>query len=149
MVMLFDFQDRRFSLCQHSLKEGEESLQEVRGLERSLQRCVCVYSDLCFTGCCLIWFKFKSVKFVCVHCRCKTKLAASLARCRVKQHLQSVSCFLSDPLRSKEHRAKRLPLYVWVNTLGTRCTHAHTHYLHSEKCKYCEDLQYNYSDDKQ
>ncbi|XP_029293755.1 putative methyltransferase NSUN7 isoform X2 [Cottoperca gobio] len=49
--------------------------------------------------------------------RCKTKLAASLARCRVKQSLQSVSCFLSDPVRTKQHRAKRLPLYAWVNTL--------------------------------
>ncbi|CAJ1052239.1 putative methyltransferase NSUN7 [Xyrichtys novacula] len=51
--------------------------------------------------------------------RCKTKLAASLARCRVKQSLQSVSCFLSEPVRTKQHRAKHLPLYAWVNTLKT------------------------------
>ncbi|XP_022614191.1 putative methyltransferase NSUN7 [Seriola dumerili] len=51
--------------------------------------------------------------------RCKTKLAASLARCRVKQNLQSVSCFLSDSVKTKQHRAKRLPLYAWVNTLKT------------------------------
>ncbi|XP_071359781.1 putative methyltransferase NSUN7 [Trachinotus anak] len=51
--------------------------------------------------------------------RCKTKLAASLARSRVKQNLQSVSCFLSDPVRIKQHRAKHLPLYAWVNTLKT------------------------------
>ncbi|XP_038569632.1 putative methyltransferase NSUN7 [Micropterus salmoides] len=88
MVMLFDFQDRRFLLRERSTKEGEEPLQEVRDLEGSLQRC-------------------------------KTKLAASLARCRVKQNLQSVSCFLSDPVRMKQHRAKRLPLYAWVNTLKT------------------------------
>ncbi|KAM9363709.1 putative methyltransferase NSUN7 [Symphorus nematophorus] len=86
MVMLFDFQDRRFLLREHSLKEREEPLQEVRDLESSLLRC-------------------------------KTKLAASLARCRVKQNLQSVSCFLSDPVRTKQHRAKGLPLYAWVNTL--------------------------------
>ncbi|XP_044046980.1 putative methyltransferase NSUN7 isoform X2 [Siniperca chuatsi] len=86
MVMLFDFQDRRFLLRERSSKDGEEPLQEVRDLESSLQRC-------------------------------KTKLAASLARCRVKQNLQSVSCFLSDPVRSKQHRAKHLPLYAWVNTL--------------------------------
>ncbi|XP_040002785.1 putative methyltransferase NSUN7 [Xiphias gladius] len=49
--------------------------------------------------------------------RCKTRLAASLARCRVKQNLQSVSCFLSDLVRTKQHRAKHLPLYAWVNTL--------------------------------
>ncbi|XP_068447919.1 putative methyltransferase NSUN7 [Clinocottus analis] len=89
MVMLFDFQDRRFLTRDHrSAKEEEEPLQEVRDLECSLQRC-------------------------------KTKLAASLARCRVKQNLQSVSCFLSDPVRTKQRRAKRLPLYAWVNTLKT------------------------------
>ncbi|KAM9314833.1 putative methyltransferase NSUN7 [Pholidichthys leucotaenia] len=49
--------------------------------------------------------------------RCKTKLAASLARYRVKQSLQSVSCFLSDAVRTKQHRAKCLPLYAWINTL--------------------------------
>ncbi|KAA8594824.1 hypothetical protein FQN60_011959, partial [Etheostoma spectabile] len=88
MVMLFDFQDRRFLLRERSTKEGEELFQEVRDLENSLQRC-------------------------------KTKLAASLARCRVKQNLQSVSCFLSGPVRTKQHRAKQLPLYAWVNTLKT------------------------------
>ncbi|XP_070783238.1 putative methyltransferase NSUN7 [Enoplosus armatus] len=88
MVMLFDFQDRRFLLREHSTKEGEEPVQEVRDMESSLHRC-------------------------------KTKLAASLARCRVKQNLQSVSCFLSDPVRTKQHRAKRLPLYAWVDTLKT------------------------------
>ncbi|XP_031141612.2 putative methyltransferase NSUN7 [Sander lucioperca] len=88
MVMLFDFQDRRFLLRERSTKEGEELFQEVRDLESSLQRC-------------------------------KTKLAASLARCRVKQNLQSISCFLSDPVRTKQHRAKQLPLYAWVNTLKT------------------------------
>ncbi|XP_042340537.1 putative methyltransferase NSUN7 [Plectropomus leopardus] len=88
MVMLFDFQDRRFLFSERSTKKGEEPVQDVRDLENSLQR----------------W---------------KTKLAASLARCRVKQSLQSVSCFLSDSVRTKQHRAKRLPLYAWVNTLKT------------------------------
>ncbi|AWP05626.1 putative methyltransferase NSUN7 [Scophthalmus maximus] len=86
MVMLFDLQDRRFLLRQRSTSAGDDPLQEVRDLERSLHRC-------------------------------KTKLTASLARCRVKLNLQSVSCFLSDPVRTKQHRAKRLPLYAWVNTL--------------------------------
>ncbi|XP_054460273.1 putative methyltransferase NSUN7 [Anoplopoma fimbria] len=88
MVMLFDFQDRRFLSRERSTKDGDEPLQEVRDLEGSLQRC-------------------------------KTKLAASLARCRVKQNLQSISCFLSDPVRTKHHRTKCLPLYAWVNTLKT------------------------------
>lgn len=55
-----------------------------------------------------------------VYCRHKTKLAASLARCRVKQSLQSVSCFLSKSVRTKQHRAKSLPVYAWINTLTTR-----------------------------
>ncbi|KAK2817031.1 hypothetical protein Q5P01_025222 [Channa striata] len=70
MVMLFDFQDRRFLLREHSTQEEEEPLPDVRDLESSLYKC-------------------------------KTKLAASLARCRVKQNLQSVSCFLCDPVRTK------------------------------------------------
>ncbi|XP_034067485.1 putative methyltransferase NSUN7 [Gymnodraco acuticeps] len=86
MVMLFDFQDRRFLSRERLTKEEKGPYQEVRDLETSLHRC-------------------------------RTKLAASLARCRVKQSLQSVSCFLSDPVRTKQHRAKRLPLYAWVNTL--------------------------------
>eukprot|EP00064_Thunnus_orientalis_P003645 superscaffoldBa00000307_g3655 len=88
LVMLFDFQDRRFLLRERSTTEREEPHHEVRDLESSLHRC-------------------------------KTKLAASLARCRVKQNLQSVSCILSPPVRTKQHRAKVLPLYAWVNTLKT------------------------------
>ncbi|XP_062420718.1 putative methyltransferase NSUN7 [Pungitius pungitius] len=88
MVMLFDYQDRRFVTRKRSATEGEEPSQEVRDMEGSLQRS-------------------------------KTKLAAALARFRVKQNLQSVSCFLSDLVRTKQHRAKRLPVYAWVNTLQT------------------------------
>lgn len=47
MVMLFDFQDRRFLLCERSTKEGEEPIAEVRALESSLHRCVCVPSVKC------------------------------------------------------------------------------------------------------
>ncbi|XP_061772327.1 putative methyltransferase NSUN7 [Nerophis ophidion] len=49
--------------------------------------------------------------------KCKTKLAASLARCRVKHGLRSVSCILSESVRTRQHVAKILPLYAWVNTL--------------------------------
>ncbi|CAL8333897.1 unnamed protein product [Lota lota] len=49
--------------------------------------------------------------------RSKTKLAASLARCRVKQDLVSVSCVLPDPVRANQNRAKLLPFYAWVNPL--------------------------------
>ncbi|KAM4583842.1 putative methyltransferase NSUN7 isoform 1-T1 [Odontesthes bonariensis] len=88
MVMLFDFQDRKFQPHKRSTQEGRETIQEVRDLDRSLQKC-------------------------------KIKLAASLARYRVKQNLWSVSCFLSDSVRTKQHRAKCLPLYAWINTLKT------------------------------
>ncbi|KAM9856992.1 putative methyltransferase NSUN7 [Aulostomus maculatus] len=88
MVMLFDFQDRRFVQRERSTKEEEERHQEVIDLEGRLHRC-------------------------------KTKLAASLARCRVKQNLQSLSCFLSDSVRTKQNQTKLLPLYAWVNLLKT------------------------------
>ncbi|XP_028284194.1 putative methyltransferase NSUN7 [Parambassis ranga] len=88
MVMLFDFQDRKFLLSERPTKEDQEVIQEVRDLESSMKRC-------------------------------KTKLAAALARFRVKHYLRSVSCFLCDPVRAKQHRAKSLPHYTWINTLGT------------------------------
>lgn len=42
MVMLFDFQDRKFVLYKCLPKEVEQPLQEVRNMESSLQRCVCL-----------------------------------------------------------------------------------------------------------
>ncbi|XP_054634391.1 putative methyltransferase NSUN7 [Dunckerocampus dactyliophorus] len=86
MVMLCNFQERKFLPCQRLAKEGEKPQREVRDLENKLHNC-------------------------------KTKLAASLARSRVKHGLQSVSRILSEPVRSKQHRARLLPLYAWVNTL--------------------------------
>ncbi|RVE76279.1 hypothetical protein OJAV_G00006690 [Oryzias javanicus] len=83
MVMLFDLQENKFVLQELSPKEGQD--QEVRDLQRSLQKC-------------------------------KTKLAANLARFRVKHRLRSVSCFLPDSVRTKQTRAKILPLYAWINT---------------------------------
>ncbi|CAN9514973.1 unnamed protein product [Ophioblennius macclurei] len=49
--------------------------------------------------------------------RFKTKLAASLARCRVKYDLLSIECTLPESMRKKQERSRRLPLYAWVNTL--------------------------------
>ncbi|XP_015245126.1 PREDICTED: putative methyltransferase NSUN7 isoform X2 [Cyprinodon variegatus] len=88
MVMLFDFQQRKFRLRQCPAEGEQEAVPEVRDLEKSLKR----------------W---------------KTKLAASLACFRIKHNLRSVSCVLSNSIRVKEHRAKSLPLYAWVNTLNT------------------------------
>ncbi|KAM9792164.1 putative methyltransferase NSUN7 [Neosynchiropus ocellatus] len=84
MVMLLDFQDRKFAL--RPTKDSTELSQEVRELESSLHK----------------W---------------KVKLAASLARYRIKRNLRSVSFILPDPVRAKQHRMKLLPLYAWVNTL--------------------------------
>ncbi|KAL2077353.1 hypothetical protein ACEWY4_026857 [Coilia grayii] len=49
----------------------------------------------------------------------KTKLAASLARCRIKQDLLTIDCMLPDSVRKKQERASSQPLYAWVNTLKT------------------------------
>ncbi|XP_078478731.1 LOW QUALITY PROTEIN: putative methyltransferase NSUN7, partial [Lampetra planeri] len=49
--------------------------------------------------------------------RFKTKLAASLARCRVKHNLSSIECFLPESVKVKQERSRCLPLYGWVNTL--------------------------------
>ncbi|KAK6298813.1 hypothetical protein J4Q44_G00303230 [Coregonus suidteri] len=49
--------------------------------------------------------------------RFKTKLAASLARSRIKHDLLTIDCILPEAVRKKQERANRLPLYAWVNTL--------------------------------
>ncbi|XP_029006106.1 putative methyltransferase NSUN7 isoform X3 [Betta splendens] len=86
VVMLYDFQDRRFAVHERSPDASEEALPDVRALEAGLRRC-------------------------------KVKLAASLARCRVRLDLQSVSGFLPRSVRTRHRRAKRLPLCAWVNAL--------------------------------
>uniref|UniRef100_H3C041 NOP2/Sun RNA methyltransferase family member 7 n=1 Tax=Tetraodon nigroviridis TaxID=99883 RepID=H3C041_TETNG len=47
----------------------------------------------------------------------KTKLAASVARHRIKHHLVSVDSFLPETVKIKQERSGRLPIYAWVNTL--------------------------------
>ncbi|XP_072525651.1 putative methyltransferase NSUN7 [Salminus brasiliensis] len=47
----------------------------------------------------------------------RTKLAASLARCRVKRNLLSIDDILPKNLREKHSRKHKLPLCAWVNTL--------------------------------
>ncbi|XP_042558737.1 putative methyltransferase NSUN7 [Clupea harengus] len=49
----------------------------------------------------------------------KTKLAASLARCRIKHDLLTIDCMLPDSVRKKQEKAGSQPLYAWVNTLKT------------------------------
>ncbi|XP_062281246.1 putative methyltransferase NSUN7 [Scomber scombrus] len=49
--------------------------------------------------------------------RFKTKLAASLARCRIKHDLLTIECILPESLKAKQERSSSLPLYAWVNAL--------------------------------
>ncbi|KAK2849166.1 hypothetical protein Q5P01_009000 [Channa striata] len=49
--------------------------------------------------------------------RFKTKLAASLARCRIKHDLLSIECILPESVKIKQERSSSLPLYAWINTL--------------------------------
>lgn len=72
-------------------------------------------------------------------CRFKTKLAASLAHCRIKHDLLTINCILPEAVRKKQERANSLPLYAWVNTIKSMsahcsrrwhthtCTHTHVH----------------------
>ncbi|GLD67320.1 putative methyltransferase NSUN7 [Lates japonicus] len=50
----------------------------------------------------------------------KTKLAASLTRCRIKHDLVSIECILPESVKTRQERSSSLPLYAWVNTLKSR-----------------------------
>ncbi|XP_072352745.1 putative methyltransferase NSUN7 isoform X3 [Scyliorhinus torazame] len=49
----------------------------------------------------------------------KTKLAAALARCRIKNDAISIDLILPESVRNQERRASSLPLYAWINGLKT------------------------------
>lgn len=60
----------------------------------------------------------KDVRDVELHLdRFAAKLAASLARWRIKHELVSIECMLPESVRIKQERASRLMLYAWVNSL--------------------------------
>uniref|UniRef100_A0A2K6K0D8 NOP2/Sun RNA methyltransferase family member 7 n=1 Tax=Rhinopithecus bieti TaxID=61621 RepID=A0A2K6K0D8_RHIBE len=46
----------------------------------------------------------------------KIKLAAALARCRIKHDALSIYHILPETVRKQELRASTLPLYAWINT---------------------------------
>lgn len=74
----------------------------------------------------------KSLSLVFVIRRFKTKLAASLARCRIKHDLLSIECILPESVKMKQERSSCLPLYGWVNTLKSRSAeHTRTCTTHS------------------
>ncbi|XP_035524639.1 putative methyltransferase NSUN7 isoform X1 [Morone saxatilis] len=49
--------------------------------------------------------------------RFKTKLAASLARCRIKHDLLSIECILPESVKTMQERSSSLLLYAWINML--------------------------------
>uniref|UniRef100_G3U1Q6 NOP2/Sun RNA methyltransferase family member 7 n=1 Tax=Loxodonta africana TaxID=9785 RepID=G3U1Q6_LOXAF len=83
IVMLYDFQDRKFQA--RLLSDNEDSISEVQEVETLLNSF-------------------------------KTKLAASLARCRIKHDALSIYHILPETVRKQELRASTLPLYAWINT---------------------------------
>ncbi|XP_007496581.1 putative methyltransferase NSUN7 [Monodelphis domestica] len=82
VVMLYDFQDRKF---QSRLISNEQAISEVQEVENLLNSF-------------------------------KTKLAAALARCRIKHDALSIYHILPETVRKQEQRASTLPLYAWINT---------------------------------
>ncbi|XP_027760147.1 putative methyltransferase NSUN7 isoform X2 [Empidonax traillii] len=47
---------------------------------------------------------------------CKTKLAAALARCRIKYDALSIEHFVPETIWKQEQRVSALPFCVWINT---------------------------------
>ncbi|NWV65535.1 NSUN7 methyltransferase, partial [Malurus elegans] len=47
---------------------------------------------------------------------CKTKLAAALARCRIKYDALSIEYFLPETICKQEKRTSALPVSAWINT---------------------------------
>ncbi|XP_069832597.1 putative methyltransferase NSUN7 [Dendropsophus ebraccatus] len=47
----------------------------------------------------------------------KTKLAAALAKCRIKYAAPTIEYILPETVRKQEQRAFTLPIYAWVNTV--------------------------------
>ncbi|XP_017565209.2 putative methyltransferase NSUN7 isoform X1 [Pygocentrus nattereri] len=88
-VMLYDFQDRKFLPRERLANQTE---QEIEPAVQEVEKCLL---------------------------RFKTKLAASLARCRIKHDLLTIDCILPESIRQRQERASNLPLYAWVNMLRT------------------------------
>ncbi|XP_058268129.1 putative methyltransferase NSUN7 isoform X1 [Hemibagrus wyckioides] len=89
VVMLYDLQDRKF--LPHKRPANQEMQEEVAKV-REVENCLL---------------------------RFKTKLAASLARCRIKHDLLSIDCMLPESIRRRQERGSNLPIYAWINTLRT------------------------------
>uniref|UniRef100_A0AAY4EDT6 SAM-dependent MTase RsmB/NOP-type domain-containing protein n=1 Tax=Denticeps clupeoides TaxID=299321 RepID=A0AAY4EDT6_9TELE len=88
-VMLYDFQDRKF--LPRELLSSEPEEEEVPEVREVEEHLL----------------------------RSKTRLAASLARCRIKHNLVTIDTILPDSVREMQVRASCQPIYAWVNTLKT------------------------------
>ncbi|CAG5990997.1 unnamed protein product [Menidia menidia] len=58
--------------------------------------------------------------------RSKIKLAASLARYRIKNDFLTIEAFLPESVKKKQERSASLPLYAWVNTLKNSLDEVHS-----------------------
>uniref|UniRef100_A0ACB8E6F3 Uncharacterized protein n=1 Tax=Sphaerodactylus townsendi TaxID=933632 RepID=A0ACB8E6F3_9SAUR len=56
----------------------------------------------------------------------RTKLAAAVARCRIKHDALSIECILPETIRKQQERASALPLFAWVNTLKVSLEEVHS-----------------------
>ncbi|MCJ8739600.1 hypothetical protein PDJAM_G00049040 [Pangasius djambal] len=88
-VMLYDLQNRKFLPRE---RPANRNKQEEAPKVREVENCLL---------------------------RFKTKLAASLARCRIKHDLLNIDCMLPESVRQRQKRGSNLPIYAWVNTLRT------------------------------
>ncbi|XP_071981296.1 putative methyltransferase NSUN7 isoform X2 [Engystomops pustulosus] len=52
----------------------------------------------------------------------KTKLAAALAKCRIKYAAPTIEYILPETVRKQEQRASTLPVYAWINTAKASIT---------------------------
>lgn len=52
----------------------------------------------------------------------KTKLAAALAKCRIKYSAPTIEYILPETVRKQEQRASTVPLYAWINTAKVSLT---------------------------
>ncbi|KAM5194017.1 putative methyltransferase NSUN7 [Mantella aurantiaca] len=89
VVMLYDFQDRKFQ--PRYISNNDEVIEDVQEVENFL------YSY-------------------------KTKLAAALAKCRIKYAAPTIEYILPEPVRKQEQRASTVPLYAWINTAKVSLT---------------------------
>lgn len=55
--------------------------------------------------------------------RFRTKLVASVARCRIKHELLTLDSIVPEKIRRRQERAMLLPLYGWINSLRSRSLH--------------------------